>query len=120
MPTSASPRTFLGVSRLAVGAATLLAPSAAVRAFGVDPARSDPWLTRLFGARELVLAGLLLGARGTDVRSVALVGAAIDGVDVLSSAAETARGTMSARAIVTGGGGAVLFAVLGLLAAREV
>jgi hypothetical protein len=120
MPTSATPRTVLGTSRLAVGVATLLAPSAAMRAFGVDPARSDPWVTRLFGSRELVLAGLLLGARGTDVRPVALVGAAIDGIDVLSSAAEAGRGTMSTRAVVTGGGGAVLFAVLGLLAAREV
>lgn len=114
-----TPRKVLGVARMAVGLLFVLAPSTAVRAFGVDPDRSDGWVTRLLGSRELVLAGSLLAAEGADVRTVALLGAAIDGLDVISSGAEMAQGRLSTYTKFSGGGGAVLFLVLGLLAARE-
>lgn len=114
-----TPRTVLGVTRVGVGAVSLLAPRAAARVFGVDPERSNDWVTRLFGSRELALAATLLAAKGGQVRTVALLGAAIDGLDVLSSGVERGRGRLSTYSTITGGGGAVLFAALGVLAARE-
>jgi hypothetical protein len=116
---SSVPGTILGVSRLCVGALSLAAPGTSARVFGVDRTRSNDWITRLFGSRELILAGALLAAKEPDVRTIALVGAAIDGLDVLSSAVELGRGRLSTWSSVIGGGGAVLFVALGLLAARD-
>ena len=114
-----TPRSFLGAARIGVGALSLMSPAVAARAFGIDPGRSDAWVTRLFGSRELVLAGSLLAAKGPQVRTVALLGAAIDGLDVISSAAEMSRGNLTRYTGISGGGGAVLFLTLGLLAAQE-
>lgn len=113
-----TPRSFLGAARIGVGALSLMSPKVAARAFGIDPGRSNAWVTRLFGSRELVLAGSLLAAKGPQVRTVAMLGAAIDGLDVISSAAES-RGNLTRYTIISGGGGAVLFLTLGLLAAQE-
>lgn len=112
-------RNALGVMRAGVGVLSLVAPSSAARTFGVDPERSNPWLMRLFASREIVLAALLLGAKGPQVRAVALAGAAIDGIDVASSGVEMSRGRLGSWTVVSGALGAVLFTVLGLLAARE-
>ncbi len=116
---SRSARTALGASRLSVGALSLVAPERAARVFGVDPRRSSPWLTRLFASREIVLAGALLRADASSVRTVALLGAGIDALDVASSAVEAGSGRIGGWTRLSGGGGAVLFCVLGLLAARE-
>lgn len=114
-----SARVALGTTRLAVGVSALLAPRTAVRVFGMDPDRSNGFIGRLFGSRELALALLLLRSRGDDVRTVATVGAAIDAVDVVSSLVEARGGRLSTYALVAGGGGAALFMALGLQAVRE-
>jgi hypothetical protein len=46
------------------------------------------------------------------------VGAAIGGLDVLSSAVELGRGRLSPYTSIIGGGGEAAFLALGLLAAR--
>jgi hypothetical protein len=112
------PGTILGVSRLCVGALSLAVPGTSARVFGIEANRTNSWVTRLFGSRELILAGALLAAKEPDVRTIALVGAAVDGLDVLSSAVELGRGRLSTWSSIIGGGGAVLFVALGLLAAR--
>ena len=109
----------LGGLRLGVGVVSLTSPRLAARVFGVNPKVSSDWITRLFGSRELALAAGLLAAEREQVSALARVGAAIDTVDALSSMLEFARGRISVYSLISGGGGAVLFAVLGFDAARR-
>ena len=53
-------RTFLGVTRACIGIGAWIAPDLTTRAFGMDPAQSNRFIGRLFGARELALALALL------------------------------------------------------------
>ena len=111
-------RMTLGVMRSIVGGVSLTAPYAAARLFGVPSDQSAAWITRLFGSRELVLAAALLAAPPEQVASVAALGAGIDGLDVVSSAVELARGRISTYTFVSGGCGAIVFTVLGLATMR--
>jgi hypothetical protein len=112
-------RTFLGVTRALIGLGSWFAPDLTVRLFGIDPARSDRVVGRLFGARELALAGALLAAPPSSLASVAAVGAAVDAVDAVAGFGERRRGNLSTRATLLGPVGALLFAVLGVLVAHE-
>lgn len=112
-------RLFLGVTRLSIGIGAWLAPDLTVRVFGMDPDRSNRFVGRLFGAREMALAVTLLGAPAGAVAPVAAVGAAVDAVDAVAGFDEARRGNLSARAIILGPVGAVLFATLGALVARR-
>ena len=58
-------RTFLGVTRACIGIGAWVAPDLTTRAFGMDPERSNRFIGRLFGARELALAA---GAPGRAAR----------------------------------------------------
>jgi hypothetical protein len=112
-------RRLLGLLRMGVGVGALATPRLAAKAFGVDPERASPWVTRLFGSRELLLALYLLTARPDQVQHAATFGAAVDGMDVVSSAVELRAGRVSGYTFVSGGVGAALFAMLGLLARAE-
>jgi hypothetical protein len=114
-----SPRTILGASRLLVGAVSLIAPYTAGRIFGIAREPAAAWVTRLFGSRELVLAAALLAAPADQVSSVAALGAGIDALDAVSSVAERSRGTISDYTLVSGGFGAVVFALLGVATLRD-
>ena len=105
--------------RLIVGLLSVISPRASALAFGVDPEASSRWIIRLFGSRELALAAALLVVPDEQVPTVATVGAGIDAADLASSVLEFARGRISRYTLVSGGGGAGLFAVLGLDAARR-
>jgi hypothetical protein len=112
-------RTFLGVSRACIGIGSWVAPDQTMRLFGIDPEQSDRFVGRLFGARELALAGALLVAPNSALVPVATVGAAIDAVDAVAGFDERRRGNLSTQATILGPAGAVLFATLGLLIARR-
>jgi len=75
-------RRTLAQARLAVGAAALVAPRLLSRAMGIDPDANPatPYLTRMFGVRELFMAApFLMPAPGLDEAEVAeLVDAAAD------------------------------------------
>ncbi len=114
-----SPRTVLAVARSGVGILSVVSPRGAARAFGVTANDSNGWITRLFGSRELVLALSLMAAPTGQVRQVAMLGAAIDSMDVASSSIERFRGRISNYTFVSGGLGALLFVMLGLAAARD-
>lgn len=114
-----SSRTVLGASRVGVGAIFLVAPETAARAFGVGPDRSSRWISRLFGARELVLAASLLAAQKQHLYHVAVVGVTIDSLDVVSTVIERARGRISVWSVLSGGAGAAVYVGLGLDVARR-
>lgn len=110
---------ILGVARALVGAGAWAAPARTVRVFGIDPDRSDRFVARLFGARELALAGALLAAPSAARGRVAAIGVAVDAVDALAGFDERRRGNLSARATLLGPVGALAFVALGVAAARE-
>ena len=112
-------RTFLGVTRLCIGIGAWIAPDLTTRLFGMDPASSNRFIGRLFGARELALAAALLAAPPAALAPVAAIGAAVDSIDAVGGFDERRRGNLGTRATLLGPVGAVLFAALGVLVARE-
>jgi hypothetical protein len=109
--------TAFAAMRLTVGAGSWLTPRTSARFFGL-PADSAPVLVRLFGAREVALA---LGALSTDsgIRRTALsVGIAVDSADTMASLLDLAGGKLSTRAAMLVGGGAAIFAALGVASLR--
>lgn len=113
-------RLTLVLLRAAIGAGALFAPEATMRVFGMEPVRSNRFVTRLFGCRELVLAGGLAGASAPAIVSrLALVGAGVDSVDLISGLDEARRGNLSRLAILMGPAGIVGVIALGLHVARE-
>jgi len=109
---------ILGVSRAMIGLGAWFAPDLTVRLFGMDPAKSNRFVGRLFGAREMALAGALLAAPPSAVAPVAAVGAAVDAIDAVGGFDETRRGNLSTQATILGPVGALLFAALGISVAR--
>ena len=89
-------RTFLGVTRACIGIGAWVAPDLTTRAFGMDPAQSNRFIGRLFGARELALALALLAAPRSAVAPVAAIGAAIDSADAVGGFDERRRGNLNA------------------------
>lgn len=96
-----------------------IAPDLTARTFGIDPAHADRFIGRLFGARELALAGALLAAPAPAVAPIAAIGAAVDTVDAVAGFDERRRGNLSTRATILGPVGALLFIALGIHVARE-
>lgn len=112
-------RTILGVTRALVGVNSWIAPDRTARLFGMDPGRSNRFVTRLFGAREIAMAGALLAAPSQMLAPAAAVGAAVDAVDAIAGFDERRRGKLSTQATVLGPVGALLFVGLGVFIARE-
>lgn len=112
-------RTFLGISRALIGIGAWTAPDFTTRLFGIDPRRSDRFVARLFGARELALAGSLLAAPPAALPQVAMIGAIVDTVDSVGGFAEVKRGNLSTQATILGPIGAIGFAALGFIVARQ-
>lgn len=114
-----APRTSLGLIRALVGVGSWLAPDRTTRVFGMDPAQSNRFITRLFGARELALATALLTAPDSALAPVAAVGTAVDFVDAVAGFDERRRENLSARATILGPVGALCFVALGLVVTRD-
>jgi len=112
-------RHVLGGTRLAIGVAGWVAPDHAARAFGIDPAGANRFVTRLFASRELALALALLTAGPEQLPAIAAAGAAIDAGDALAGIGERRRGELSTYAFISGAVGAMVFAAMGAAVARE-
>jgi hypothetical protein len=112
---------LFGTGRALIGGAAWLTPRVAARAFALGNAADDPrgaLVTRLFGARDLAL-GLAVAAGPAQLRRAAVrIGIAIDTADALATVLAARRGLHPAAAVLAGGG-AVTFAVLGVVALRE-
>ncbi len=112
-------RTVLGVTRALIGIGAWTAPDLTVRVFGMDPEQSDRFVGRLFGSREFALAAALLAAPPSLVAPAALAGAAVDAADSIAGFDEWRRGNLSAQAAILGPIGAIGFAALGIVVARQ-
>jgi hypothetical protein len=115
------PITGLAVGRIAVGTISLLSPGLAARLFLLNAKTNPqlPYVTRLFGSREIALGGLTLAASGAARRQLVQVGLAIDGADAVTGLIGTVNGSVPKPAgllMTLVAGGAVATAVMELQA----
>src|SRR5918999_759695 len=95
-------RYALAGARLINGAAALLAPAKASRAFGVDTDGNSAtlYVLRLFGVRTVVIGAQLLLARDDELDRALRMGVLIHLSDAVSAALAGAKGQLPARAAV--------------------
>ena len=95
-----NPVTGLSIGRIVVGLVSLLSPSLAAKLLlldrGANPAL--PYLSRMFGSREIALGGLTLAATGDARSRLVQVGVAVDAADALTGITAAASGAVSKKA----------------------
>jgi hypothetical protein len=110
-------RRAFGISRMAVGGFTWLAPRASGHAFGLGDLGADSRaavVARLFGARDLMLGAAVVAANEPEALQSALaLGVAVDLLDVIATVLGVRRG-VSKHAAVGVGVGAAAFAACGI------
>ena len=91
------PVTGLSLGRITIGAVALASPPLAARLFRLSPADNPqlPYLSRLFGSREIVLGAVTLLATGTTRRNLALTGMAVDAADGVAGLLAARDGAVS-------------------------
>lgn len=116
MQRSALIRTFAAL-RFTTGLAAWLAPHTTGRLLGLSSGRDQPLATQLFGSRELTLAVAITDEDSPRLRTRALqLGLLTDVLDVIASVRGVRAGTLSPTGAIVAGGGATLFAGLGVAA----
>ncbi|OBC01373.1 hypothetical protein [Mycobacterium sp. 852002-40037_SCH5390672] len=102
--------------RFATGLAAWAAPAKAARLFGLATATQQPFITQLFGSRELTLA-LAVTDASPRLRTRALqLGLLTDALDIIAALRGIQRQTLPPTGAIVTGGGAALFLGLGLAA----
>lgn len=82
-----NPALSLAAARILIGGVALAAPAEGARLFRLDAAANPqlPYMTRLFGGRELALGAATLLARGPARRQLVAAGIAVDTVDAVAA-----------------------------------
>lgn len=88
------PVTGLSLGRIAIGTVSFASPSLAAKLFLLDGSANPqlPYLTRLFGAREIALGAATLAAAGSARRNLAVAGIAVDAADAATGILSTRNG----------------------------
>lgn len=78
-----NPALGLAAARVVIGGVALAAPEQGARLFRLDPVTNPQltYVTRLFGAREIVLGAAALVARGRARQALVMAGVAVDVAD---------------------------------------
>jgi hypothetical protein len=81
-----NPVTGLALGRIAIGATALASPDLAGKLFRLDVARNPqlPYMSRMFGSREIALGAITLLAKGSARRKLVALGIAVDGADAFA------------------------------------
>jgi hypothetical protein len=82
-----NPALGLAAARVLIGGVAVASPDLGTRLFRLDPAANPqlPYMTRLFGSREIALGAATLLARGTTRRNLVLAGIAVDAADAAAA-----------------------------------
>lgn len=82
-----NPALGLAAARMLIGGVAVASPDLGTRLFRLDPAANPqlPYMTRLFGSREIALGAATLLARGTTRRNLVLAGIAVDAADAAAA-----------------------------------
>lgn len=93
---------LLNGSRALVGVMALAAPGQAFKGAGIDPRRNPqlPFMTRMFGVRDLVLGAGALGTGGDERRRWLQAGIAADVVDLVAAVAGLRAGYLPTHGAV--------------------
>jgi len=89
----------LSLGRIAIGAVAFADPGRAARLLQLDPATNPqlPYLTRLFGSREVALGLITLLAGGRTRRNLAAAGVLVDAADAVTGYLALQEGSVSRR-----------------------
>lgn len=114
------PVTSISLVRIGIGALSIARPDVAAKAFQLDSGnnRQLPYMTRMFGSREMALGLTTLLSKGRARRCLTLLGVAVDGSDAFAGydAGRTGAVSQSTSAVLTAPAVlAVLGGLLGLL-----
>ena len=82
-----NPALGLAAARIVIGGVALAVPDVGAKLFRLDPAANPqlPYMTRLFGSRELLLGAVTLVARGKSRRHLVLAGVLVDAADAAAA-----------------------------------
>ena len=105
--------------RFTTGVAAWLAPNTTGRLIGLNSGRDQPLTTQLFGSRELTLAVAITDTASPRLQTRALqLGLLTDLLDVIAAVRGVRARTLSTTGAILAGGGAALFAGLGVAALK--
>lgn len=118
-----NPVNGLALGRIGIGAVALASPAAAAKLFRLDLARNPqlPYLSRMFGSREIALGVITLVAKGKARRRLIALGIAVDGADAFAAYDVTRSGVVSQSTgvfLTAPAVGAVVAGAVGLLSER--
>ncbi|MFV8164369.1 hypothetical protein ACNQVK_20205 [Mycobacterium sp. 134] len=103
--------------RFITGVAAWMAPNTTGQLIGLSAGRDQPLTTQLFGSRELTLAVAITDTASPRLQTRALqLGLLTDLLDIIAAARGVRARTLSATGAIVAGGGAALFAGLGVAA----
>lgn len=105
-------RIMIGL-RMAIGVGAMLVPVTTGKLFGLDIRSGGIYMTRLFAARELILAYQLYQASDDELEEICRQGMLIDSTDTVTALVSFARGDIGVRAFVLGGGAAAAAVAMG-------
>jgi hypothetical protein len=93
----------LCLGRIAVGATALANPEMAARIFQLDPVSNPqvPYVTRIFGSREIALGLATLLARGRAQKGMIGLGVLVDAADGVTGYLAMQDGTVSRKTAMT-------------------
>lgn len=93
----------LSLGRMAVGVVALARPDVAAKMLQLDTAANPqlPYLTRLFGSREVAIGLVTLLSRGSARRNLTAAGMLVDGADAAVAYVALRDGTVSRKAAVS-------------------
>jgi hypothetical protein len=75
----------LNIGRIAVGAVAIAKPDLLARTMGLDVSNAQwPFVSRMFGGREIALGAATLLAAGSARRNLVAAGMLVDGIDAVS------------------------------------
>ena len=75
----------LNLGRIAVGVVAIAKPDLLARTMGLDLSNAQwPYVSRMFGGREIALGAVTMLAAGTARRNLVLAGIAVDSIDAVS------------------------------------
>lgn len=82
-----NPALGLAAARVAIGGVALAVPDLGARLFRLDPVANPqlPYMTRLFGSREIVLGAAVLLTSGKTRRNLVVAGIAVDAADAAAA-----------------------------------
>lgn len=114
---------IMAAARMAIGAAAVLFPALTARLFLLSVKRNPqlPYMTRLFGVREIAVGAMTLNAPDDARTPMVGLGIAVDGSDAFAGLAATRSGAISKPAgiLLTGAALGAVAAGAAALAGRR-